>query len=379
MEEAYRSEFDDMRPYTDAEIPAAMERIATSEFFPFLAKYLYPDDPLEEARGRILGYGTVRDFQFDAMRRVNERIIELSVSEFSWSGTQRLSPDGACLYLSNHRDIMLDACLLQYALYRDGFDTTQITFGANLMTVPVVVDIGRSNKMFRVERPGGNMREFYLKSRHLSDYIRYVITERRQSVWIAQRNGRTKDGNDFTEPGVIKMLALGGGIRDLHIVPMAVSYEWEPCDILKAVELYISSQTTYVKKPGEDMNSILTGITQPKGRVHIELCEPLSGEEMDGCAALPGNGGLKAVTALVDGRIHRGYRLFPNNYIACDLLYGCSAFGDRYNEGQKAAFERHMDSALEKYGKEFNDDRLRDIFLGIYSNPVRNRLSCGGI
>lgn len=378
MDIPYRPEFDDMRPYIDREIPAAMARIAGSDVFPIIAHYLYPEVPLEDVRERMLGYETVRDFQFDAMKRVNERVIELSVSEFSWNGTQRLAPGLSYLYVSNHRDIMLDACLLQYALYRDGFDSTEITFGANLMTNPVVVDIGRSNKMFRVERPGGGMREFYVKSRHLSDYIRYVLKERNQSVWIAQRNGRAKDGNDFTEPGVVKMLGMSsdkGDVLGLHIVPMAISYEWEPCDILKAVELYISSQATYVKQPGEDLNSILTGIMQPKGRVHIELGEPLMPYELGGNALSSGSEYVKAVTALIDYRIHTNYRLYPNNYIAYDLRNGCSRFADKYDKTMLEAFKDHMEGAIAKTEDRYNDERLRDIFLGIYSNPVKNKLA----
>lgn len=375
---AYRHVFDDMRPYIDSEIPAAMERIASSEAFPLIARYLYPGEPLENVRDRVLSYETVRDFQFDAMKRVNERVIELSINEFSWNGTKRLEPGLSYLYVSNHRDIMLDACLLQYALYRDGFDTTEITFGANLMTNPVVVDIGRSNKMFRVERPGGGMKEFYVKSRHLSDYISYVLKERNQSIWIAQRNGRAKDGNDFTEPGVVKMLGMSsenGDVFGLGIVPMAISYEWEPCDILKAVELYISSQSTYVKQPGEDLNSILTGIMQPKGRVHIELGGPLMQDEFGGKAFATGSEYVKAVTALIDYRIHTNYRLYPNNYIAYDLRNGCSRFADKYDKTMLEAFQDHMEGAIAKTEDRYNDERLRDIFLGIYSNPVKNKLA----
>ena len=280
------SKFDDIRPYYEEEIPEAMRRIAKSNAFPLLATYVYPDEPVEQVRQRIAGYRTIHDFQMEAMRMVNQRIIAQSITEFSCSGIERLRPDESYLYVSNHRDIMLDSSLLQYYLVTQGFDTTEITFGVNLMMNQLLIDIGKSNKMFRVERPGGSIKEFYQASMHLSEYIRHTITEKHQSVWIAQRNGRTKDGVDATDQGIVKMFCMSEpkdkikALGDLHIVPVAVSYEWETCDILKALELYQGQFAKYVKKPGEDLNSILTGLLQPKGRVHFELCEPITDEEL---------------------------------------------------------------------------------------------------
>ena len=200
--------FDDIRPYYKEEIPAAMHRLADCEVFPLLASYVYPNEPIEDVRKKIASFTTVDQFQLDTMRHVNEQVIARSITSFTGNGIERLDPNKNYLYVSNHRDIMLDACLLQYYLVINGFDTTEITFGANLMMNPVVIDVGKSNKMFRVERPGGDIKEFYRASLHLSEYIRYVITEKGQSVWIAQRNGRTKDGNDATDQGVIKMFCM---------------------------------------------------------------------------------------------------------------------------------------------------------------------------
>nr|AMP54951.1 hypothetical protein [uncultured bacterium]AMP55016.1 hypothetical protein [uncultured bacterium] len=211
---------------------------------------------------------------------------------------------------------------------QNGFDTTEITFGANLMMNSLIIDIGKSNKMFKVERPGGSIKEFYRSSKHLSDYIRHVITEKKQSVWIAQRNGRTKDGNDATDQGIIKMFCMSclddkiKAIDQLHIVPVSISYEWESCDILKTLELYEAQFSKYTKKPGEDLNSILTGIVQSKGRVHIELCDPISHAELAKFENFTNNEYHKAVALLLDSRINTAYRLYPNNYIAYDLRYG---------------------------------------------------------
>lgn len=226
-----KTQFDDIRPYNAEEIPAAMVRIANSSSFPLLASYVYPDEPLEAVRKRIAGYKTVRDFQTETMLIVNERVIEHSIKEFTCSGIDKLSRERHYLFVSNHRDIMLDSSLLQYYFVTQDFETTEITFGANLMINQLVIDIGKCNKMFKVERPGNNIKDFYRSSRHLSDYIRYVITEKGESAWIAQRNGRTKDGNDVTDQGVIKMFCMScaedkiKAIDDLHIVPIAVSYE----------------------------------------------------------------------------------------------------------------------------------------------------------
>ena len=251
--------FDDIRPYNDSEIPAAMHRIAHSDVFPLLASFVYPDIPLEKVRQRVENFKNTHEFQFDTMYKVNEQIIARTMTEFTCSGIERLKPDEAYLYISNHRDIMLDSSLMQFYLANNGFETTEITFGANLMMHPVVIDVGKSNKMFKVERPGDNMREFYQSSLKLSQYIRHVITQKHESVWIAQRNGRTKDGYDKTDQGIIKMFGLSESndkikaLADLHIVPVSISYEWESCDVLKTLELYESQFMRYTKKPGEDL------------------------------------------------------------------------------------------------------------------------------
>ena len=373
MTERRRPEFDDIRPYFDEEIPAAMQRIVDSNFMALMASYVYPDRPLKEVKEMMLGFRTIRDFQLEVMKSFNEQVIKRSTTAFSYEGIERLDPEKSYLFVSNHRDIVLDSCMMQYILYRNGHETTQITFGANLMSSPLVIDIGKSNKMFRVER-GGNMKDFYMSSLHLSEYMRHVITERNESVWIAQRNGRTKDGIDATDQGIIKMFCLScqedkiKALDDLHIVPVSVSYEWESCDILKALELYESRNAKYIKKPGEDLNSILTGIVQQKGRVNITFCEPITREELlqfNGCT---NNEYHKRVAGLLDERIVKAYRLTPNNYIAHDLRYGQRTYADYYTPAEKKAFLLYMEKLNDFEISE--PDVLKDIFLGIYANPV---------
>ena len=370
------SQFDDIRPYYDEEIPAAMQRIVQSDFFGLLCSYVYPGLNPEDVRKTMLSFRTIKDFQLEVMRCVTMQVIARSITSFTYEGIERLDPQKCYLFVSNHRDIVLDSCLLQYALDKHGHDTTEITFGANLMSSPLVIDIGKSNKMFRVER-GGNMKDFYLSSKHLSDYIRYVITQKNQGVWIAQRNGRTKNGLDQTDQGIIKMFCLScpddkiQALAELHIVPVSVSYEWESCDVLKALELYESRFSKYVKKPGEDLNSILTGIVQPKGNVHFSICHEITENDLRQFDTCTNNEYHKQVAMLIDQRINAAYRLYPNNYIAHDLRYGQTHYKNHYTPQQLQDFMGYMER-LNKYDIT-EPDVLKDIFLGIYANPVDNR------
>ena len=373
------SKFDDIRPYYEEEINEAMHRIADSDVFPLLASFVYPTEPLEKVRDRVNSFKTVREFQHDTMRRVNEQIIARSISDFSVSGLERLSPDKHYLFVSNHRDIMLDASLLQYYFVINGFETTEITFGANLMMHPVVIDVGKSNKMFKVARPSSDLKEFYRSSMHLSEYIRYTIKEKGQSVWIAQRNGRTKNGIDQTDQGIIKMFCMSESkdkikaLDELNIVPIAISYEWESCDILKALELYESQYTKYTKKPGEDLNSILTGILQPKGRVHISICPPIRMAELSAFERQTNNEYHKSVARLIDSRINIAYRLYPNNYIAHDMLYGNTRYHSMYTEQEYHAFCRHLNE-LDRYEETCDMERLREIFFAVHDQVEENLL-----
>lgn len=371
-------QFDDIRPYYDEEIPAAMQRIADNEVFPLLASYIFPDKSVEQTRSLLKSIKTCDEFQVKVMWHVNDQIRQRSITNFTYSGIENLEKDKPYLFISNHRDIMLDASVLQNVLYDNGMATTEITFGANLMTSSLVIDIGKANKMFRVERPGiMNLREFYIKSKHLSDYIRFTITEKKQSAWIAHRNGRTKDGNDITDQGVIKMLGMSkredkiAALEELNIVPLAISYEWETCDYMKALELYQSRFEKYVKKQGEDLASILSGITKPKGDVHLSICKPVSREDLSKFDSLTNIEYEREVAKLIDRRIHEAYALTPNNFIAHDIRFGKHEFkGLEYDDEHEARFINRINGLL-KYEVE-EPEVLKDIFLGIYSNPVDN-------
>jgi 1-acyl-sn-glycerol-3-phosphate acyltransferase len=372
-----QSVFDDIRPYNLSEIPSAMQRIADSEHFGVLSDYIFPGRETEEIRAMVRSIRTVDEFQQQVMYCFNEQIIARSITRFTCDGLGAPDPGRNCLFISNHRDIVLDSSLLQHILYRNGFGTTEITFGSNLMNTQLAVDIGKANKMFTVIR-SGNMREFIRNSMHLSAYIRYTLTEKGTSVWIAQRNGRTKDGNDLTDQGIIKMFCMSSrtddpakAVDDLHIVPVAISYQIESCDLLKTRELYLSRHgRKYVKQPGEDLNSILTGILQPKGCVHIHICEPLAADELGGIDYKNPNEFYKAVAALIDERIHRHYRLYNNNFIAHDLRSGRAAYAHCYTPEEKEWFQARCARMLQQI--DGDRETLRSIFLGIYANSVDN-------
>lgn len=368
--------FDDIRPYRDEEVPAAMHRIASNDLFPLLSSFAFPDRNVEDVRAIVNDIRTVDEFQTKIMWFVNEQIVRRSMSSYTVSGIEDLDPSGAYLFVSNHRDIMLDASVLQNVLHTHGFQTSEITFGANLMSSSLVIDIGKSNKMFRVER-GGNMKDFYRSSVHLSEYIRHTITREGQSVWIAQRNGRTKDGNDATDQGIVKMFGISRrddkvkSLSELRIVPLSISYEWETCDYMKALELYQSRSEKYVKKQGEDLSSILSGITSFKGDVHLTFCPMVTEQDLMAYDSLTGIEYNREVARLLDRRIHSGYRLTPNNFIAHDIRFEKSEFkGEKYTDEQKERFLHHL-GKLAKYDVD-EPEVLMDIFLGIYSNPVDN-------
>ena len=370
--------FDDIRPYYDFEIPDAMRRIAADPALAGVSAFLYPGEDVQRLRERIGKVETTEEFQLEVMNPAISRIVENTCDSFTCEGLEELSRGENYVFVSNHRDIMLDASLLSKALYADGFDTPEITFGANLMKGGFVIDVGKANKMFRVERPGGDIRAFYRLSEHLSDYIRTAVCRRGQSVWIAQRNGRTKDGKDRTDQGIIKMFAMSGGkdkvraLADLHIVPVAISYEWEPCDLLKAAEIFKRAAGPYQKYPGEDLNSILTGIMQRKGRIRIAICRQISEADIRSFEGQSANGFYKSVASLVDERICSAYHLFPNNYIAHDMASGETRFLSYYSREEKAAFEAHLAGLLDKTAPE-SREVVRRLILDIYATPVDSK------
>jgi hypothetical protein len=365
--------FDDLRPYVDEEIQPAMKRIIANDLFPRLVEFVYPGRKSEEIKRLLESITTVYDFQHSVMRAMSEQIMKRSIDHFTYSGVKELKQGRNYLFVSNHRDIVLDSDLLQYALFLEGFPTTEITFGSNLMFSQLVIDVGRANKMFKVVR-GGNPREFYQNSIHLSEYIRYALTQKGESVWIAQRNGRTKNGIDQTDSGIMNMFSMSRrddlvqSFSELHIVPMTISYQWEPCDLFKAMELYRSKDKPYVKMPDEDLNSVLTGIMQSKGNVHVSLGQEITEKSLMPLAELNRNEFVKQVTAEVDRQIIADYHYMDNNYIAADLLHENKVYAAHYSPESCNCFIDYLAKKLDSIteGKE----QIQQLILKIYAGRL---------
>jgi len=369
---------EDLRPYNNEEIASAMHRIADSEYFPALFSYVFPNREIEEIKNEIKTYTSIAEFQDRVMKVFNEQVISRTICQFTYDGYENIDVNKQYLFISNHRDIVMDASLSQYILrFVFGHPTSEITFGSNLMSSQLIIDIGKSNKMFKVIR-GGNIKDFYENSLHLSEYIQHTILEKKESIWIAQRNGRTKDGQDATDQGIVKMFYMSSpnnpvkALAKLNIVPISISYQWEPCDMLKALELYQSRLEKYVKKPGEDLNSILTGITQDKGNVHISVGKPLSEEDLAPLNGLPNNKFNMQVAALIDNQIYKHYKLTCNNYIAHDLRSQRKQYVSKYTEEEKQLFIQRYNKVID-FDVE-NKKTLGNIFLGIYANPIDSHL-----
>ena len=371
--------FEELRPFYDSEAPAVMERMTKDPLYMQLLSYLWPGITKEEALAKAANTKNSYDFQTGYMSYAIWHIVKNSSSGLSWSGFENLDPDKAYLFIANHRDILLDSALLQIILEKENFATSEITFGSNLMDQGFVTDFGRMNRMFTVKREG-NAKELYDISRQLSAYIRHTIIDKKTSVWIAQRNGRTKDGNDQTQTGLLKMLGMSGGkdfvqcFSELNIVPLTISYEYEPCDILKTQELYLSSlHSKYVKAQGEDLNSIVTGIKQPKGKMHLTFGKPIKEELVEINKSGNDNEKIKNLTALIDKRVYNDYKLNAVNYIAYDLSHNTNVFETNYSSEEKENFLNYINTNITKLQGEA--DVLKSILLKMYANPVVNKLN----
>ncbi len=278
------NEFEDIRPYTDAEAVEALARMSRHPMMPVVSKYLFPSVPASAMSHMLRGIGSIDQFQNEVMMGVIDGILARTSDGFTCSGIEHLKGiQGRFLAVSNHRDIVLDPALIQYVMKQAGLPFTEICVGSNLVTSQLLEDLLRSNRMIKVIR-GIKARELYLSSQRLSQYIRERITSGGASIWIAQREGRTKNGLDTQ--GLLKMFDMSGtgtfeeNFRELNIVPMSISYEYESCDARKAREVLLRREGPYIKKEDEDLHSILTGIRQAKGHIHLEIEEPLTAEEI---------------------------------------------------------------------------------------------------
>lgn len=380
------SEFESICPYNDEEAVAALNKVANHPAVLAISEYLFPDQPVTYLRNALKSVRSIDEFQEVVMNDAVTWCIDHTVHNFSYDGISYIKGiRGKFLAMSNHRDIILDPAITQLVFYRNGIPMTEICVGDNLIKQSKTVEyLLRSNRMIKVIR-GISARDLYLSSQMLSRYIRQTITSGKASIWLAQRQGRTKDGIDTTEQGLLKMLDMSGeksfqeNFMELNIVPLSISYEYEPCDIRKAREILISRTRKYVKSHHEDMHSIVMGIRQKKGNVHLNFGLPLTYDEIEVASKCDKNDRYQAIRHAVDKRVIAGYHLWKTNYIAYDLVGGGNKYSDLYGPEDVESFKAYMEHRLDKVEKRLDRDELRNIFLHIYSNPVlsKERLASG--
>ena len=370
------NEFTDISPYTDAEAVEALGKLADHPAVVEVSKAIFPDKEPEFLRKILKSVKSIDEFQVLVMNKAVEWVLSTTAHNFSYDGIGNLKKiNGKFLAMSNHRDIILDPAITQVVLYRNAIPMTEIAVGSNLLTNKYIEYLIRSNRMIKVIR-GINARQLYLSSQVLSKYIRECITSGRSSIWIAQREGRAKDGIDTTEQGLLKMLDMSGtadfttNFEELNIVPLSISYEYEPCDILKARERLISRTQKYVKGSREDLISIMTGIEQQKGNIHLNIGSPLTHDEIEAASCCNKNDRYQAIRHAVDVRIIEGYKLWKTNYIGYDMVNHTFKYRDKYTPEDVAQFTDYVEHQLDKVEQSLCRADLRDIFLRIYANPV---------
>lgn len=373
------TEFTDIAPFNDEETDAALSRLANHPNTPWISRYIFPDKPASFLAELLRSIHTVDDFQQLIMSKAIWWVISSTMTNFTYDGLEHIQQlKGKYLAMSNHRDIILDPAIMQVVLMKNNLQPTEICVGDNLLKQKSVELLIRSNRMIKVIR-GISARELYLSSQQLSKYIRESITSGHSSVWIAQRQGRTKDGMDVTEQGLLKMLDMSGtkgfveNFKEIQIVPISMSYEYEPCDIMKAREVLISRTQKYVKRELEDLESIILGIKQQKGNVHMNIDTPITEQEIVEAAECDKNDRYKKMRYAVDRRVIQGYKLWKTNYMAYDWVNNTTKYADHYDKADLEAFQEYVAGQLKLVETTLDQKELKDIFLHIYSNPVLNK------
>lgn len=371
----FSKNFDDLRPYYDNEVVPAIQRIIQNPNLKPVLAYIYPRENIDDVIAKCKAIQTVEEFQLFFSGVAVNQIIETTSTGLTYSGIEQLDTKTPYLFIANHHDIVLDSAIMQVILVNNNHKTTQITFGSNLMKDPLIVDIGKLNKMFKIYRGGSKMEKYKHALLH-SAYIRHVITERKESIWIAQREGRTKDGNDRTQSGLIKMLTAGSKdicntLSNLNIVPVTISYEVVPCDIEKAREVYLSSIQKYIKQPNEDYNSIVNGIIKFKGAIHVNFGKPLNSfiSELDNKLGL--NEIAEKIVAEIDKDVHTHYTIRACNYIALDMLKNTNTYKNiKYTIEEWNDFDAYINKRINSI--DIQVPAIREKLLEIYAVPLVN-------
>lgn len=376
------SEFDPIRPFEPEELPEVFERLLNNEQFRKVIAFIMPEMSFDVFATRMRECKTGLEFQHTFCYGFLEKLLS-KASKSCDIDISAIGNQGRFTFISNHRDIVLDSAFLDKLLIDAGFTTTcEIAIGDNLLSLPWIKDLVRVNKSFIVER-NLPMRQMLAASRRLSEYMHYAVNVKHENVWIAQREGRAKDSDDRTQEAVLKMMAMGGTgsaverLIQLHIVPLTISYEFDPCDYLKAQEFQLKRDVQgWKKSPQDDLVSMQTGIFGYKGRIHYQCAPCLDNYLTKLDPALPKTELYASVAAFIDRQIHRNYRLYPCNYVALDLLRGSTAYRSAYTDVDQTAFEQYISGQLAKIELENKDESyLRERLLTMYANPAINYLA----
>lgn len=369
--------FDAIRPFYDAEFNEGIRSSIHHPMMKALMNFTFPETPDEVWKEQLLKTHSIRDFQCNFIYQSVQQVLQKSSDGLSTSGFEKLEKNTSYLFISNHRDIILDTSLLNAALFEHGLVMTASAIGDNLVKKSFLLTLSKLNRNFLVQR-GLPPRELLQSSKLMSEYIGQLLLRENRSVWIAQREGRTKDGNDATHSGVLKMLAMGSDeenlmhyFKKLKVVPVSISYEYDPTDALKMPQLMAEANNEiYIKEKNEDFMTLLSGIMGQKKRIHIHIGDILNAE-LDQIALENDNTNkqVQALAQAIDDSILNTYKLWPTNYIAYDILNKTNTYESFYTENEKKLFEKRLDIKIDQ-----DNPIALEGFLNMYANPVVNKM-----
>ncbi len=376
--------FNDIAPYDDAEFQHKMAHLVKEPGFLHAVSYAMPKEAIPALMEDLLKITNKYDFQRQIMFPFLEMLAKTTTAGITIGGVKHFNPALNYTFITNHRDIVLDASFLNLAFLRHNIPTTEVAIGDNLLVFDWITDLVRLNKSFIVKRNTG-LREGLMAAKKLSAYIHYTIVEKHESIWIAQREGRAKDSSDKTQDSLVKMLALSGEgvfmdrLKEINLMPVAISYEYDPNDYLKAREFLLRRRDPDFKKSQrDDLFSMETGLLQFKGKVHFQLT-PRINNRLDQIGDFPDtNTAARHVGCIIDQAIHRSYEIFPINYVAFDMLYHTSRFARKYTSEEKSGFEEYLENQLDKVdvADVTADERdwMKEKIITMYANPLKNKL-----
>ena len=376
------AEFDEIRPYAPEELPQVFEELIADPMFKAVVSQVMPGIPFDMIAAQMRQCKTNLDFQKAFFYRLLKDLVQKCAKGLVFDCSAIKDKSINYTFISNHRDIVLDSALLSVVLIENGMNTVEIAIGDNLLIYPWIKKIVRINKSFIVKR-GLGLREQLKSSMLMSSYMHYAISQKHENIWIAQRQGRAKDSNDRTQDSILKMMVMGGEgdifdrLKEMNLVPLSLSYEFDPCDYLKAKEAQQKrDDANFKKSESDDLTNMQIGIYGYKGHIHFQTAACIN-DELDEIKSrnLPKTEVFTVIAELIDKHIHQNYRLYPCNYIALDSLNGETKFADKYTDADKAEFEAYLNKQMDKIDLPNKDmDFLRRYMLTMYANPTINHL-----